>query len=141
MTTEELLNQQASIEDNENSAVKAYKTNNLQTESKMKLVEAMYEGILNFNRNAIKAIEEKNIEDKVHWINKSTTIFAELITALDPDAKGTIAAYLEGLYKYQIQLLVEANKNNDISKIEQVNKVVIGLLDAWRDEMERVAKQ
>jgi hypothetical protein len=56
MTTEELLKQQTqnnNEEDSENSAVVAYKKNNLQIESKIKLIESLYEGILQFNANAI----------------------------------------------------------------------------------------
>ncbi|HIC10045.1 MAG TPA: flagellar export chaperone FliS [Campylobacterales bacterium] len=133
MTTEELLKQQQATDEENNSAVQAYKRNNLHIESKIKLVEALYEGILRFNSNLIKAIEENDVEAKVEWANKSSSIFIELMNALDMDSEGTIAQYLQGLYSQQLQYLFEANRDNDIEKVELVNKVVRGLLEAWRE--------
>jgi flagellar protein FliS len=134
MTTEEILKQQKANEDEENTAVTAYKRNNLHIDSKVKLVEALYEGILTFNRNTAKAIEEGNVEDKINWLNRTGDIFAELIDSLDMKAKGTIAEYLQGLYNHQMGLLFEINRDNDLEKLESVNQVVRGLLDAWREE-------
>ncbi len=133
MTTEELLKQQQTTDEENNSAVQAYKRNNLHIESKIKLVEALYEGILRFNSNLIKAIEENDVEAKVEWANKSSSIFIELMNALDMDSEGTIAQYLHGLYSQQLQYLFEANRDNDIEKVELVNRVVKGLLEAWRE--------
>jgi flagellar protein FliS len=134
MTTQELLNQKKTNEDEENSAVTAYKRNNLHIESKIKLVEALYEGILTFNRNTAKAIQEGDVEAKIQWLNRTGDIFAELISALDKKAEGTISEYLEGLYSHQIQVLFEVNRNDDLEKLENVTNVVRGLLDAWREE-------
>ena len=133
MTTEELLKQQQTTDEENNSAVQAYKRNNLHIESKIKLVEALYEGLLRFNSNLIKAIEENDVEAKVEWANKSSSIFIELMNALDMDSEGTIAQYLHGLYSQQLRYLFEANRDNDIEKVELVNKVVRGLLEAWRE--------
>jgi flagellar protein FliS len=134
MTTEELLNQKKANEDEENSAVTAYKRNNLHIESKIKLVEALYEGILTFNTNTAKAIKDKDVEAKIEWLNRTGDIFAELISALDKKAEGTMSEYLEGLYSHQIQILFEVNKDDDLEKLESVTTVVKGLLDAWREE-------
>jgi len=133
MTTEDILRQKQAQEDDENSAVAAYKRNNLHIDSKIKLVEALYEGILKFNSNIIKAINENDVEKKVEWVNRSTAIFIELMNALDLEAEGTIGEYLNNLYTQQLQYLFEANRDNDVSKVELVNKVVQGLLDAWRE--------
>jgi flagellar protein FliS len=133
MTTEDLFKVKNAEEETENSAVTAYKKNNLQIESKIKLVQAMYEGILVFNANLIKAIEEGNVEDKVNWTNRSTDIFIELMNALDLDSEGTIAEYLNQLYGQQLTYLREANRDDDIEKVKLINNVVMGLLDAWRE--------
>ncbi len=135
MTTAEFLQQQKRIEEEtENTAVSAYKRNNLEIQSKIKLVEALYEGILNFNSNAIKSIEDGDIEKRVYWLNRTTAVFTELMNALDMEAEGTINEYLNGLYTQQLRYLFEANKNNSIESIKIINKVVIGLLEAWREK-------
>ncbi len=135
MTTAEFLQQQKQIEeDTENSAVSAYKRNNLQIESKIKLVEALYEGILTFNSNAIKSIEDGDIEKRVYWLNRTTAVITELMNALDLEAEGTIAEYLNGLYTQQLRYIFQANRDNSIEPIKMINNVVIGLLDAWREK-------
>jgi flagellar protein FliS len=134
MSTEELLKQQKMVEDEENSAVIAYKKNNLHIESKIKLVEALYEGILQFNSKIAKAIEEGDVEEKVNWINRNNEIFVELINALDMDAEGNISQYLNGLYNHQIALLFDINRDEDLEKLEDINRVVRGLLEAWRED-------
>ena len=113
-------------------AYNIYAQNNVEVESPIKLVEMMYEGVLRFNTQAKKAIKEENIEKRAYWINRSIAVISELIVTLNHDA-GEISAYLEGLYNYQIQLLTQANFDNDETKIDTVNNVFRGLLEAWRE--------
>lgn len=117
---------------NNNLAYNTYAQNNVSVESPYKLVEMMYEGILRFNTQAKKAINDDDIEKRTYWINRSSAVFTELINTLD-FKQGNIAYYLNGLYSYQLQLLSEANISNDLNKIDECNKVVKGLLDAWRE--------
>jgi flagellar protein FliS len=44
-----------------------------------------------------------------------------------------MAAYLQGLYNYEIQLLTEAGLENNVNKIDEVTNVFKGLLEAWRE--------
>ncbi len=60
--------------------------------------------------------------------------FSELLSTLDFKNGGDVAQYLSGLYTYQLQQLTYANMHNDPNKIDEVNLVVKGLLEAWRDE-------
>ncbi len=115
-----------------NLAYNEYTQNNISIESKERLIEMLYEGILRFNYQAKKAIMAKNYEKKSYWINRSVDIFIELINSLDL-THGNVGKYLNGLYLYQIELLANANINNDLKKIETVNKVIKGLLETWRE--------
>ena len=116
-----------------NLAYNIYAQNNVEVESPVKLIEMMYEGVLRFNAQAKKAIKDGNIERRTYWINRSIAVVSELISSLNHDIEGDISAYLDGLYKYQIQLLTQANLENDESKIDTVNNVFRGLLEAWRE--------
>ena len=82
-----------------------------------------------------KAINDGDIEKRVHWVNRSIAIISELITSLD-SSQGQIAEYLDGLYNYQLQQLTFASIENDTSKIDSVNTVFKGLLAAWRESTE-----
>ena len=115
-----------------NLAYNEYTQNNISIESKEKLIEMLYEGILRFNFQAKKAISEKDYEKKSYWINRSVDIFVELINSLNFNG-GEVAQYLSGLYSYQIQLLSSANAKNSTEDLDTVNKVVKGLLEAWRE--------
>ena len=113
-------------------AYNIYTQNNVGVESPAKLVEMMYEGVLRFNAQAKKAIKDENVEKRAYWINRSVAVIAELLATLNYEA-GDVAAYLDGLYTYQIQLLSEANLQNDTEKIATVDRVFKGLLEAWRE--------
>ena len=91
-------------------------------------------GILRFANFAKKAIREKNIEEKVKYIIKTSNIFIELINSLDFERGGDIAYYLNGLYTYQLKLLAKANAENNEKYIDDVIRVLKGLIEAWKEE-------
>jgi flagellar protein FliS len=115
-----------------NLAYNTYAQNNAGVESPHKLIEMLYEGILRFNAQAKFAIKNGDVEKKCYWINRSSAIFSELAHSLDSSA-GEVSGYLDGLYHYQLQLLSQANVEDSMEKIDEVNNVVKGLLEAWRD--------
>lgn len=117
---------------NNNLAYNTYIQNDIGVESPAKLVQMMYEGILRFNMQAKRSIREGEIEKRTYWINRSNAVFSELITILDY-SQGDVAHYLAGLYTYQLRLLMEANLTNSDAKIDEVNNVVRGLLEAWKE--------
>jgi len=116
-----------------NTAYDIYTENNLGIESPAKLIEMLYEGVLRFNAQAKKAIKDGDIEKKVYWINRSISIITELISSLDFKQKGTMSAYLEGLYNYEIQLLTTATMRDSIDNIDECSHVFKSLLEAWRE--------
>lgn len=118
---------------NNSLAYNTYAQNDIGIESPQKLVEMLYEGILRFNMQAKRAITIEDIEKRTYWINRSIAVLTELLNTLDMAAGGEISLYLQGLYTFQLQTLSQANGENSIEKIDQVNKVIKGLLEAWRE--------
>lgn len=114
------------------NAYSAYTQNNVSIESPQKLIEMLYEGVLRFNTQAKRAINDNDIERRTYWINRSNAVFTELINSLDYN-EGRVAAYLGGLYNYQLHLLIKANIENDATYLDQINQVMRGLLEAWRE--------
>lgn len=115
-----------------NLAYNTYTQNNVGIESPEKLIQMMYEGILRFNMQAKRSINEGDIEKRTYWVNRSSAVLTELISVLDY-SQGDIAHYLSGLYTYQMRLLIEANCYNDATKLDEVNGVIKGLLEAWKE--------
>ena len=124
---------------NTNLAYNAYTQNNIGVESPEKLIQMMYEGILRFNMQAKRSINDQDIERRTYWINRSNAVITELINILDYN-QGEISHYLSGLYTYQLRLLTEANLYNDSTKLDEVNQVLKGLLEAWKESTD-VANQ
>ena len=115
-----------------NTAHNIYTQNNVGIESPAKLIEMLYEGVLRFNAQAKKAIKDKDIEKRIYWINRSTAIITELVTTLDM-SQGKVSYYLEGLYSYEINLLMSASIESDTDKLDEVSNVFKTLLEAWRE--------
>jgi flagellar protein FliS len=115
-----------------NQAFNIYTENNAGIESPAKLIEMLYEGVLRFNAQAKRAIKDGDIEKRVYWVNRSNAVITELISSLNQD-QGEISQYLEGLYNYQIQLLIEASNHNNLDKMDECSNVFKSLLEAWRE--------
>ena len=132
------MKEKTELKMNSNLAYNTYAQNNINIESPTKLIEMLYEGILRFNMQAKRAIKDGDIEKRTYWVKRSLAIMSELVCSLDM-SQGQVSEYLEGLYNHQIQVLVSAGIDNDLSKIDEVNRVFKGLLEAWR-ESANVAK-
>ncbi|GAB6045307.1 flagellar export chaperone FliS [Caminibacter profundus] len=117
-----------------NRALNSYNQMNSNIERPEKLILMLYEGALRFANFAKKAIREENIEEKVKYIIKTSNIFIELINSLDFEKGGDIAHYLNGLYAYQLQLLAKANLENNEEYLDDVIRVLKGLIEAWKEE-------
>lgn len=118
---------------NNNLAYNTYTQNSIGVESPEKLIQMMYEGVLRFNMQAKRSINDADIERRTYWINRANAVISELINILDYE-QGDVAHYLAGLYGHQLHLLLEANIYNDSSKLDEVNQVMKGLLEAWREQ-------
>ena len=116
------------------NAHQLYAQNHINVESSEKLIELLYEGVLRFNLQAKKAIENKDIEKKSYWINRSTKVLAALAHNLNFE-QGDVAYYLHGLYSYQIEQLSQANLHMDNTFLDSVNHVMRGLCEAWKDSV------
>lgn len=117
-----------------NKALNSYNQMNINIDKPEKLILMLYEGALRFTNFAKKAIRENNVEEKVKYIIKVSNIFIELINSLDFEKGGDIAYYLSGLYTHQLKLLAKANLENDEKYLDDVIRVLKGLIEAWRDE-------
>ena len=117
-----------------NKALESYNQINTNIERPEKLILMLYEGALRFTNLAKKYIIEGKIEEKVKYIVKTSNIFIELINSLDFEKGGQIAYYLNGLYAYQLELLAKANAENNTKYLDDVIRVLKGLIEAWKEE-------
>ena len=113
--------------------IEVYNQQNAISDDPYVLVLKLYEGVIKYLSFVKSAMEERNVELKFTYINKSIAIFDELRNVLDFDG-GEVAYYLDGLYLYQIETLFSAGIDDNINAVNQVMKVTQGLIDAWKEE-------
>jgi len=113
--------------------IEAYQQQSAVSNDPYVLVLKLYEGIIKYLSFVKHAMETGDVESKFTHINKCVAIFDELRNVLDFDG-GDVAYYLDGLYLYQIETLFTAGVDDNVNSINQVMKVVQGLIDAWKEE-------
>jgi len=113
--------------------IEAYQQQNAVSDDPYILILKLYEGLLKYLSFVKSSMESGDIERKFEYINKSVAIFDELRNVLDFEG-GDVSYYLDGLYLYQIETLFGAGVNDNINSVNQVIKVVQGLIDAWKEE-------
>lgn len=101
-----------------------------------KVLELLLEGALSFTVSAKKHALLGNTEKRVLYINKTCSIFNDLILSLQYNRDNKMSEYLYELYLSQIRLLTEANIDNDTSKLEMVVANIKDMLSQWKDGLE-----
>lgn len=111
----------------------AYKVNDIETASGLKLVVMLYGGAIRFCGIASEAIKEKKLDLAHNNIIKAQNIISELLVSLNYDA-GDLAQTLSELYLYMHRRLVEANLQKNTEIIAEVIEILENLKAGW-DEL------
>lgn len=121
------------------NAYNAYKQNSVTTASPGELTLMLYNGCLKFLGRAKIAIDEKNIQDRNYYIQRSQAIIAELMSTLNMDIE--ISKQMLPLYEYMNRRLTEANIKNDVAIIEEVEGLVTEFRDTWKEVIKITRQQ
>lgn len=113
-----------------------YQNNSIQTASPGELTLMLYNGCLKFIRFAKKGIEDKNIEVKNVNLQKAQRIIQELMVTLNPEAE--ITKEMMPLYDYINHRLIEANINNSLEILDEVEGLVTEFRDTWKEVLKQV---
>lgn len=118
------------------AAINAYST--VSVESRVigadphQLIALLYEGALLAISRAREEMLAKQTEAKGLSISKAIAIIGEGLNAsLNAKAGGKLAEDLSALYGYMVKRLVQANVKNDVSILNEVEKLLRELKDAW----------
>ncbi|WP_010631898.1 flagellar export chaperone FliS [Sporolactobacillus vineae] len=113
-----------------NNAYKVYQQNSVLTATPGELTLLLFNGCLKFIRQGRGAILNKNYEQKNKVIQKAQAIITELMVSLD--SKQPVAKDMMSLYDYIHRRLIEANVKNDITILDEVEKLVADFRDTWK---------
>jgi flagellar protein FliS len=96
-----------------------------------KLVSLLFAGARERLRIAVACTRVGNLARKGEAISQVSLIIGSLDGALDHQAGGEIAASLGALYEYAQSRLVEANLNNDVAMLEEIDGLLGEVESAW----------
>ncbi len=120
----------------------SYRQTQVETADQATLLLMLYSSALKFLGLARKAIAANDVEEVNRQLGKTQDILCELMGSLNPEVPD-ISSSLFQLYEYMHYQLVQANIKKDSSLIEEVEKQLKSLLDAWQEaiKQEKVSSQ
>jgi len=116
-----------------NNPYQAYTTAGFNTTDPMKLILMLYDGAINFLKDAVECTEKGDIKGKNIAANSARDIIVHLNASLNIDVGGDMAKSLRGIYLFMNRHLLESNWKNDIEGFKKIIELLEGLRSAWQD--------
>ena len=117
------------------AAMKQYQNVNTQAQvldaSPHRLIQMLMEGCLTRLAQAKGAMERDQVAVKGEFLSKAIAIIGGLRDALDVQQGGDLAENLQRLYDYMAGRLLEANRANDPSIIDEVAGLLREVKSGW----------
>ncbi len=110
-----------------------YMENEILSMSGDELIEFTYRGLINFIEKAKKSAKENDVESRVEFTSKATSVILYLESILDFDKGKELAQRLSSLYGYAVKRLNEANLDNNVEIYNEVLSIFKELYSAWRE--------
>ncbi|HUL93820.1 MAG TPA: flagellar export chaperone FliS [Burkholderiales bacterium] len=97
------------------------------------LIAMLFQGARTALARARAAMLQKNVAARGEAISKALAIIDDgLKASLDSEKGGDLAEKLHALYDYMIRQLTIAGLENNVAKVEEVDGLLAGIEDAWR---------
>jgi flagellar secretion chaperone FliS len=109
----------------------AYRRIESESRSPLELVVMLYDGALKFLGEARDAGVRGDIRARGHAISRVLAIVSELQNTLDVEKGGAVAEQLDNLYTFATSRLIDVTLKKDLTAIDDVEKLLIPLRDAW----------
>lgn len=103
----------------------------VQAASPHRLVAMLFDGVFDAMQQAAAAIREGNVELKNRALSRAVRILDEGLRAGLNLSTGKLATDLHELYGYVCMRLTQANLRNDLSAIEEAQRLLGPVREAW----------
>lgn len=123
------------------NAAQKYKQNSVQTASPEKILLMLYEGAIRFIKQAMTAIDNKDIAGRGMNIGRAFDIILELNNTLNHEKGGDIAKNLEQLYMFVTDQLTKSNATGQRKPLEDALKVLETLYSGWVEALEKLKRE
>ncbi len=125
------------------SAIQSYANVRVQSgvedASPHRLIQMLFEGALERIAQAKGAMQQNQIARKGELIGKAINIVGGLQGSLNDREGGDLAANLDSLYDYVIRRLMQANRDNQSSYLDECSQLLGEIKSAWDAIAEQVA--
>ncbi len=118
-----------------------YLKSNVEGMNNDELILFIYQEMLKVLKQVLYYFEKQDIEKRVTAINKGVEVLNALLSILNYDNGGEIAARLRSLYLYAIKKLSAANYEQNPKLVEEVVTIFVNLRDGWSEKLENDRKQ
>lgn len=113
------------------SPTRGYQVANVTTVDRVRIVVLCYEGCIANLARAQDEMRTGNRSQKGAHLSKALAIVSELMSSLNREEGGEIAERLEGLYRYVIETLSQANLKQDANLLDGPIRVLKELKEGW----------
>jgi flagellar protein FliS len=114
-------------------ASKHYQTQQIMTASPATLVFMLLDKAIVCLKEAIRAIEAKDIESRWRANARAMEIISHLKSTLDHDKGGIIARNLDQLYSFMLSHLPKVDFANDANAAQSVIELLVPFRDSWKE--------
>ena len=121
-----------------NEAYKKYKSTQVQSASKEKILLMLYEAAIKFTKKAIIACEKNDLAERGINIGKAYDIVAELNNTLNHSIAPDVSKNLEQLYMFITDQYTQANVSGNTKHLKDALKILEVLNEAWIQAVERL---
>ena len=117
------------------TAMKQYQRVSVHSEvfeaSPHRLIQMLMEGALERIAQARGAIARNAYAEKGELIGKAISIIGGLREPLDHTVGGELSQNLDSLYDYMISRLLEANREGDVARLDEVSSLLREVKSGW----------
>lgn len=99
----------------------------------MELVQLLYEGAIEAVQAARQHLSQGRIAERGRSVSKAVEILSELSRSLNHTAGGDLSSRLASLYDYMQRTLLEANFSQTDGGLEESEKLLKTMAEAWRE--------
>ena len=123
------------------NANQKYKETSVQSASREKLLLMLYEGCIRFMKQALMAIDKKDIAGRGMNIGRAFDIVNELNNTLNHEVAPEIAKNLEQLYMFVTEQLTKCNATGQKKPLEDALKIMETLYTGWVEAIEKIKRE
>jgi len=111
----------------------AYRRLHIETRTPLELIVILYDTALTRIAEARAAVERNDLNARRDALSRAMAIVSELQSTLNLKDGGEIATSLDSLYSYAMVGLIEASTRTSPTSLNDVEKVLSNLRDAWSE--------